>query len=134
MSDVDNRSEVRKKVCVQAFASDANDSFNIKCIIRDISATGCLIITSQLHELPDLIQLVPERFDLPLNGKIVWRNDKMAGVSFLSPASEESLSVLHDCSSGVTSEGDDDEPLLLGNTARPMTYAERLANYVPPRK
>lgn len=134
MSDFDNRYEERKRVCVQAFVSDANDTFNIKCIIRDISGTGCMIITSQIHELPDFVQLIPERFDQPLWGKIMWRNDKMAGISFLSRASKESLSLLHDCPSSAICEGDDDEPLLLGNTVRPMSYAERLASYVPPKK
>ena len=89
MKPNDNRSEERTKACVQAFASDLKDSFDIKCIIRDVSKSGCMIVSSQLQELPDLIQLVPEGFSHPLNGMIVWRKDKMAGISFLSANNDE---------------------------------------------
>lgn len=57
---------------MQAFASDITDTFDVKCIIRDLSPQGCMIVSSQLQELPDLIQLIPEGFDQPLNGSIVW--------------------------------------------------------------
>lgn len=133
MTNIDKRSEPRMKVCLQAFAFDTKESFNIKCIIRDVCGNGCMIITSQLHELPEFIQLVPEGFNQPLNGKIVWRDDKKAGISFLAPTSDDVLSLLKDYRTSI-SEHDPDDPILLEARVQPLGYAERLANYVPPRK
>lgn len=134
MSDFDNRSEKRKKVCVHAFAFDTKDSFNIKCVIRDVSESGCMIVSSQTHDLPEFIQLVPERFNRPLRGKIVWRDDKRAGISFLSPAQEDGPSLLKEYYLNALRETDSGEPLLLEAYILPLSYADRLAKYVPPKK
>lgn len=134
MGDFDKRSEERRQVCVQAFASDSKDTFNIKCIIRDVSESGCMIVSSQVRDLPQFIQLVPEGFNLPLNGKIVWCDDKKAGITFLSPSKDDVLSLLKDHDNAPSSETDGDDPLLLEVTVQPLTYSERLANYAPPRK
>lgn len=126
MSSSDNRCEQRKKACVQAFASDIDDTMDIKCIIRDISSRGCMIVTSHLHELPEIIQLMPQNFKQPLTGKIVWRKGKFAGVSFLSPTIDAVLASMQD------PVGDDEEePLLLEAATGPLNYADRLARYQP---
>lgn len=129
MTSFDNRDEDRKKACMQAFASDITDTFDIKCIIRDVSESGCMIVSSQLQELPDLIQLVPEGFDQPLNGRVVWRKDKMAGISFLSPNSDEAIDRMNHLSLSAALDADDDEPILLECVARPLGYADRLSKY-----
>ncbi len=134
MSSSDNRSEYRKKTCVQAFAADLTDSLDIKCIIRDVSNGGCMIVASQLHELPDLIQLIPEGFDNPLSGKIVWRKDKMAGISFLAEDSGEILDRLNEYYMDIFLKSDADEPVLLECLARPLGYSDRLAKYEPRSK
>ena len=77
---------------MQAFAFDLDNTFETKCIIRDISRSGCKIVTSQIRKLPEFILLVPEGFEQPLSGKIVWRKDKFAGVAFLSKTGDEDLS------------------------------------------
>jgi hypothetical protein len=128
MNSSDNRCEQQKKTCVQAFASDIDDTMDIKCIIRDLSNRGCMIVASYIHELPEMIQLMPENFKQPLTGKIVWRKDKFAGVSFLSPASDAVLASMQD----PMGDGDDDEePMLLEAAAGPLSYNKRLARYQP---
>lgn len=119
---------------MQAFASDITDTFDVKCIIRDLSPKGCMIVTSQLQELPDLIQLIPEGFDQPLNGSIVWRKDKQAGISFLSPSSDEAFDRMNQYYLTAELEADDDEPLILECVARPLGYSDRLAKYNPRAK
>lgn len=132
MTSSDSRSEERRQVCVHAFASDLNNTFDIKCIIRDISSSGCMIVTSQVKALPEVILIVPEHFKHPLIGKIVWRNDKFAGVAFLSSTGDLNLVRMQkyylentwNCEEG-------DEPTLLDGMVRPLSYADRLAKYNP---
>jgi signal transduction histidine kinase len=80
----ERRSEPRKKALIHAFVSDREDVVDLKCIIRDISKGGCRIATSYIQDLPRIIEIVPEGFDRPITGKIIWRNTKVAGVKFLS--------------------------------------------------
>jgi hypothetical protein len=135
MKTSENRSEPRKKACLQAFVSDLKDSFDIKCVIRDVSIHGCMIVTSQLHELPELIQLTPEGFDQPLNGKVMWRKDKLAGVTFLAADNEEIFERLNELRHEALQDADDDdEPVLLDNEVKPLGYADRLAKYNPRAK
>ncbi|MFQ5626278.1 MAG: ATP-binding protein [Methyloligellaceae bacterium] len=82
----DNRLEPRKKALIHAFVSDRADITDLKCVIRDISKSGCRIATSYVEDLPRIIEIFPEGFDKPLTGKIIWRNSKVAGVQFLSAA------------------------------------------------
>lgn len=129
MKTKENRTENRKKSCVQAFATDLIDSIDVKCIIRDVSNNGCMIVSSDVEGLPDLIQLFPEGFDNPLNGKIVWRRDKMAGVAFLSEDSSEIHNRLNEYYMDIFIKSDADEPVLLECLARPLGYSDRLAKY-----
>ncbi len=131
MNSFKERSETRKKVCVQAFVSDIRDSFDIKCIIRDVSKNGCMIVSSQLNELPDLIQLIPQGFGHPLNGRIVWKKDKKAGILFMSGDDDEVSERLIQFYNSAMRGSETNEPLLLECRARPMGYADRLAKYRP---
>lgn len=80
---LDRRTAHRKKTLIHAFASDLGDKYDVKCVIRDLSVSGCQIVSSYLDDLPDTIKIVPEGFDRPVYGRIVWRERKVAGVSFL---------------------------------------------------
>lgn len=82
----ENRREPRKKTLIHAFVSDRADMTDLKCVIRDISTHGCRIASSYVEHLPRIIEIFPEGFDKPLTGRIVWRNAKVAGIEFLSPA------------------------------------------------
>ncbi len=134
MGHIDNRAERRKKSCMQAFASDANDSFEIKCIIRDVSPGGCMIVSSHLHELPDRIQLVPEGFKEPLLGQIVWRKGKTAGVSFIETSLNPDLDEMHQRLDSPDAVEDDDDVLTLEAFAKPAGYSDRLSRYKPQAK
>jgi len=141
MSSSDDRFKERKKTCIQAFASDLDNTFEIKCIIRDISRSGCKIVTSQVRKLPEFILLVPEGFEQPLSGKIIWRKDKFAGVTFLSKTGDENLSLIQEFIVDDYWNDDEfivddhwnceeeDEPMLLDVKVRPMSYSSRLAKY-----
>jgi hypothetical protein len=54
-----------------------------------------MIVTSQVMALPEFILIVPERFKHPLSGKIVWRNDKSAGVGHLEIPPQISEILIH---------------------------------------
>lgn len=134
MTSSDKRSEPRRKVCVQAFAADVNDTFDLKCIIRDVSMGGCMIVTSSVNELPDLIQLIPEGFDKPLAGKIVWRGEKFAGVSFISSNDDAVQSEVRDYFLDVVSNTDESKPLNVTGFVRPLSYSDRMARHDPRAK
>lgn len=68
---------------IPAFASDVEDTLGIKCTIREVSRGGCRLVSTQLDDLPNIIHIVPEGFEKPLLGKIVWRDKKLAGVKFI---------------------------------------------------
>jgi len=119
---------------VQAFASDQQDTFDIKCIIRDVSESGCMIVGSQVHELPDQIQLVPEGFKQPILGKIVWRKDKLAGVCFDNSTPDSDLDQMHQCLNDAAKVQEGDDALVLQACAAPAGYADRLSRYRPHTK
>ena len=85
------RTEGRKKSLMHAFVSDFEDSIDVKCVIRDISKSGCRIATSYVDDLPRVVQIIPEGFDKPMIGKIIWRNSKFAGIQFVSAAEADAL-------------------------------------------
>jgi signal transduction histidine kinase len=94
MPDVtENRTELRKKTAIHAFASDTHNKYEIKCIIREMSQSGCRIVSNVLDDLPEIINLLPEGFDRPVLGRIVWRDKSIAGVQFLTRAEGEGLLV-----------------------------------------
>lgn len=134
MSMSDQRSDPRKNVCVQAFAADVNDTFDVKCIIRNVSKGGCMIVTSNVHELPDLIHIVPQGFDKPLAGKIVWRGEKLAGVSFVSSNDEAILAEVKDYFVNVLAASEDGCADGIEGLVRPQGYADRLARHRPGKR
>ncbi len=85
----ERRSEQRKKALIHTFVSDREDIVDLKCVIRNISKGGCCIASSYIQDLPRIIEIVPEGFDRPMTGKIIWRTSKVAGVQFLSAAEVE---------------------------------------------
>lgn len=125
----DQRSAPRKTVCLQAFAADVNDTFEVKCVIRNMSQGGCMIVSSCVHELPDLVHIVPQGFDKPLAGKIVWRGEKLAGVSFVSSNDEAVLAQVKDYFINVVASSIDGYSDGIEGLVRPQGYADRLARY-----
>ena len=126
------RVERRQKVCVQAFASDLGDIIDTKCVIRDVSKTGCKIVTSHIQDLPELIQLIAEGIDQPIRGKIVWRRGKIAGVRFEHACSDEVRSSIENLYNSLH-EDEDDDVLTLGCEDECLGYSARLKRYNPLR-
>jgi hypothetical protein len=126
------RIEKRQKVCVQAFASDLGDEIDMKCVIRDVSKTGCKIVSSQIQELPELIQLVAEGIDQPIRGKIVWRRGKLAGVCFEHACSDEVRTNIETLYNSLR-EDEDDDVMTLGCEDELLSYSARLKKYNPLR-
>ncbi|MDA7948237.1 MAG: PilZ domain-containing protein [Hyphomicrobiaceae bacterium] len=129
MENIDNRAERRRKTCVQAFVTDQHDTFDIKCMIRDVSAGGCMIVTSHLHELPDQIQLIPEGFKRPVMGKIVWRKGKTAGVTFIDPSVNPELDDIDNQHDPLNAGEVEEDTFVLEAFVKPAGYSDRLSRY-----
>jgi len=126
------RVERRQKVCVQAFASDLGDTIDTKCVIRDVSKTGCKIVSSQIQDMPELIQLVAEGIDQPIRGKIVWRRGKIAGVCFEHACSDEVRASIETLYNSLR-EDEEFDVLILGCEDQWLSYSARLKKYNPLR-
>jgi len=126
------RAARRQKVCVQAFASDLGDTIDTKCVIRDVSKTGCKIVSSQIQDLPELIQLIAEGIDQPIRGRIVWRRGKIAGVCFEHACSDEVRSSIETLYNALQ-EDEDEGILILGCEDEWLSYSARLKKYNPQR-
>ena len=122
----ENRNEHRKRVLIPAFVSDTKDSYNVACLIRDISKTGCQLVGEHVADLPDIVHVVPEGFEAPMVGHIVWRQEKAVGVSFAPDAPDDDCSVLDLAilpgeTSAPDRSADDTTP-----AHKPLGYASRL--------
>ena len=80
MASSDKRKEPRQKVALTAEATDLDQSFSTKCLIRDISKNGCRIYCDDLKIIPNDFLLKPSGFEKYVKGTIVWRKEKWAGV------------------------------------------------------
>jgi hypothetical protein len=56
---------------------------NQDCLVRDANRTGCRIVTSLVDDLPDEIWLTLDGVRKPIEGRIIWRKGKQAGVQFV---------------------------------------------------
>jgi hypothetical protein len=126
------RVEKRQKVCVQAFASDLGDAIDIKCVIRDVSKTGCKIVSSQIRDMPELIQLTVEGIDQPMRGIIVWRRGKTAGMCFEHACSDKIRSSIETLYNSLR-EDEESGVILLGSEDEWLNYSARLKKYIPLR-
>jgi hypothetical protein len=79
----EKRSERRRKVSIPAFVSGKTSQEGVSCEIIDASPSGCRLSSLKLQGLPADIQLQIPGLDLPVNGKIVWRAEGLAGVKLL---------------------------------------------------
>ena len=112
------RSEARIASCIQAFIFDLDDSVELKCIIRDVSPSGCMIVSSRIHELPELVNIVPQGFPNPIRATIMWRKGKTAGL-YVRPQLLEKV---------IWCDYDEDANgvLILTPTRKPINYSDRL--------
>lgn len=129
---IENRARDRVKSVAQAFASDLCETFDIKCMIRDASASGCLLVSRRVDELPVIFNLTPEGFEKPMRAKIAWRNGNMAGVQLLNEDDPE-VKVAIESLLTKAMESDDfganDIVLLLTGTTPPPDYSRKLRKF-----
>lgn len=124
-----NRSEERNQACIHAFASNLGDTLVVKCVIRDVSTKGCRIVTSRINELPEVIQLIPEGFEAPIRGVVVWKRNNMAGVCFEHGCDDDVRSRIEKLYASVHGGEEEDDVLVLGQTHEPLSYSERMKNF-----
>ncbi len=85
MNTVKMRSEDRIMASSRATVSGMDGGPGVRCAIRDASSNGCMLVSSRVQELPDTVQVVVEGIEQPIDGKVVWRSRRMAGVQFNWP-------------------------------------------------
>ncbi|MEC9367813.1 MAG: hypothetical protein VX871_03895 [Pseudomonadota bacterium] len=122
-----------QRACLHAFASDIAESFDLKCVIRDISYNGCTIVSSRVSDLPQVIHLTPQGFRKPLRGKIVARDGRIAAVRFVGESDPVVQMAVQEMLESAAEEYDDfddcEEVLLLTNLQEPLDYNSRLERY-----
>lgn len=79
---VDRRGGERSKVAFRASVSARDGTMPLECLVRDATHHGCRIVSSAINELPDDIMLTIDGVSKPIDGRIVWRRAKQAGVEF----------------------------------------------------
>jgi len=126
------RVEKRQKVFAQAFASDLGDTIDIKCVIRDVNKFGCKIVSSQIQDLPELIQLTVEGINQPMRGIIVWRRGKTAGMCFEHACSDEVRTRIETLYNSLR-EDEESGDILLRSEVEWLSYSDRLKKYDPLR-
>ena len=126
------RVEKRQKVFAQAFASDLGDTIDIKCVIRDVSKIGCKIVSSQIQDLPELIQLTVEGINQPMRGIIVWRRGKTAGMCFEHACSDKIRSRIETLYNSLRKD-EEFGVQILGSEDGWLSYSDRLKKYDPLR-
>ena len=122
----ENRTKHRKRALIPAFVSDTKDSFDVACLIRDMSKTGCRLVSKQIADLPDVVHIVPEGFRGPIVGRIVWRQEKIAGISFEPDTPEDDCLLLDAAFLAAEPSATDNSPGSTVPADPPLGYASRL--------
>lgn len=81
-SSIETRLEQRFKLAFRAIVTDKNGLIELSCLVRDGSASGCRLVSSQVDILPRDILLRVKGLSEPIPGRVMWRTKKMAGVKF----------------------------------------------------
>ena len=79
---LERRDGSRGTVLMRASVSARNDGRRLDCLVRDVAPSGCRIVSSLVNDLPSRIWLTLEGISRPVEGRIVWRRGKQAGVEF----------------------------------------------------
>lgn len=90
-------------------------------MIRDVSPGGCRLVTNSMDDLPEIIHLLPEGFEQPFLGRIIWRNKNICGVQFLSAMPDDCLLICPDSRRSESESGVEKarvQPCSQGNSFR----------------
>lgn len=76
----DKRRERRNKVSIPVKIADKDGITEISGTIVDAGQNGCRVTAKGLKSLPEEVMLTIKKFDKPVLGEFVWRNDNSAGL------------------------------------------------------
>lgn len=97
MDEPEKRAHERFKVFLNAIVMLDDHPVGVWCSVHDASAGGCLLISSQVFDFPDTVELVIESIDQPIFAKIAWRSGMTAGLQFDWDSCKEGSWVDNDC-------------------------------------
>lgn len=126
----ERRSEKRTRTCLHAFASDLDEKIEVKCVVRDISRSGCKLVSRDIQGLPSQIRITAEGFAYPICGQIVWRKDNMVGVSFTEANTQVAPSGIEVMVTGFDVDETDNEILLIQEKERPPSFWSRMQKFI----
>ena len=79
----EQRRERRNKVSIPVKIADKEGITEINGTIVDAGQNGCRVMARGLKSLPEEVMLSIKKFDKPVLGEFVWRNDSSAGLRLL---------------------------------------------------
>ena len=79
----ESRVEERVGVAIPATISNADGNRLVRCTILEASRSGCRIETEHLRQLNNDVLINIGTMKMALRGRIVWRDDALAGVSLM---------------------------------------------------
>ena len=78
----EHRIDQRRRTLKAAIVSFNEGHLTLPCRVRDLSATGCSVITDGTIDVPDTFQLYVELDGLTADCEVIWRDKHQAGVRF----------------------------------------------------
>ncbi len=97
MDRPEKREHERFKVFLNAIVMSDDHPVGVWCSVHDASAGGCLLVSNQVADFPDTVELIIESIDQPLFARIVWRSGMTAGLQFDWDSCKEGNWVADDC-------------------------------------
>jgi len=83
----DHRAYPRRRVLKGAMISFNEGHSTLSCRVRDISETGCCVVTEGATNIPDTFQLYVELDGMIVDCEVTWRDDCQTGVRFVGTPS-----------------------------------------------
>ena len=78
----ERRINQRRRTLKAAIVSFNEGHSTLPCRVRNLSSTGCSIITEGTIDVPDTFQLYIELDGLTADCDVIWRDEHQAGVHF----------------------------------------------------
>lgn len=75
----------RQRVGIPARVSDAESGAEFACFVLDATATGCRLFCEQAEILPAAVALKPDGMANPIEARVVWRKNRLAGLAIEWP-------------------------------------------------
>lgn len=89
MEMFNSREHPRASAILRGVVSGLQEVSGVDCAIRDVSISGCKIVSSRVPFFPQQLLLTVDGLDRPIKGKLVWRKTKTAGLKFIWNKTDE---------------------------------------------